>query len=277
MSVPANEGPAINDGSSGQVDNSPAPVAEGSNESGINPAWNPLLETLPPSLHGMVTPHLSEWDKNVQQMVQKVHSEYEPWKPLREAQLDPNQLSQAWQAIQNLENNPQGFVEAVINHYGLQNMFSPEQGQQPEELQGEEETEFDITQHPDFMRYGQMTEQMAQLLLAQHQQQEDSNMDAQLENDLALAKQKHGDFDEDYVLQRVMYFEEDVDTAAQHYKQFVNNVVSQSRNPSAGAPIIMGSGGGTPAPNDGSQGFKTAEDRKAYVKQFLAQNAQQGG
>lgn len=280
MSVPANEGFSDNSGFQGQdaTGEGQAPVAPVQNEPGINPAWNPLLEKLPSSLHGIVTPHLSDWDKNVQQMVQKVHSEYEPWKQLRDQQLDPQQLGQAWSAIQNLETDPYGFVQAVIQHYGLEQMLAEQGQQQPgaNELEEGMPTEFDLSQNPDFQRMSGMTEQMAQLLLTQHQQQEDAQADAQVESDLQAAQQKFGNFDEDFVLQRVAMLGEDMDTAVQAYQNMVNGVLAQSRNPSAGAPIIMGSGGGTPSTAT-PVGSLQPQDRRALIAQTLRNAAANGG
>lgn len=279
MTVNMGEGPADNSGAiqgqqPGQGDQTP--VAPVTNEPAINPAWNPLLEKLPASLHGMVTPELLAWDKNVQQLVGKVHSEYEPWKPFKENNLDPNEIYQAWQAIQNLEANPQGFVDAVIEYYGLQQALA-EQGQQPQVNDGDdgELAPYDIASDPEFQRVTGLTEQMANLLLAQHQQQKDAQMDQQLNSDLNAAKQKMGNFDEDFVLQRMNATGESVEQAVTAYQTFEQNLIAQSRNPSAGAPIIMGSGGGTPATAT-PVGNMSDKDRRAYIAQVL-QSAQANG
>jgi hypothetical protein len=284
-------GQSINDGdpglSQGQDSTGTPPVAPVQEET-INPAWNPLLEQLPSSLHGMVTPHLKKWDKNYQEGLQKVHSEYEPWKPFIEHKLDPSALYQSWQAIQNLEADPQGFVKAVIEHYGLQNVLTAvaEQGQQqPQANNVGEETlgEYDFSQTPEYQAMSQelqrttgMTEQMAQLLLAQYQQQQETEADQQVEADLQAAKQKHGEFNEEYVLQRMYATGETMDAAVANWQALTNQILSQSRNPSAGAPIIMGSGGGTPAVNAGDK-LKTPQDRRAFIAQQLANAAANGG
>lgn len=280
MTVNLGEGPADNSGviqgqQPGQGDQTP--VAPVTNEPTINPAWNPLLEKLPASLHGMVTPELLAWDKNVQNLVGKVHSEYEPWKAFKDNNLDPNALYQSWQAIQNLEANPQGFVDAVIQHYGLQQMLAEQGQQQPVVNEGEEElSPYDISQDPEFQRMSGMTEQMAQLLLAQHQQKEDAQWDAQVDADLSAAKQKLGNmYDEQYLLQYMASTDGTIDQAMTAYQEHVNNIISQQRNPSAGAPIIMGSGGGTPATAT-PVGNMSDKDRRAYVAQVLA-NAQANG
>lgn len=270
-------GASINDGDfQGQDSTVVDPVAPVQNEPSINPAWNPLLEQLPSSLHGIVTPHLTEWDKGVQQMVQKVHSEYEPWKQFKDNNLDPNNLYQSWQAIQNLEADPQGFVQAVIQHYGLQ---LAEQGQQqPAANEGEEELPpIDITQYPEFQRINGMTEQMAQVLLTQHQEKQDAIADQQLDADLTVAKQKLGNmYDEQYLLQYMGTTNGTIDQAVEAYQAHVNNIISQQRNPSAGAPIIMGSGGGTPVtPIPG--GNLAPKDRRALIAQTLANAAANGG
>lgn len=267
MTVNLGEGPA----DTGQVDNGgQAPVAE----STINPAWNPLLEQLPTSLHGMVTPHLKTWDQNYQQGLQKVHSEYESWKPFQEAGLDPDALYQGYQIQQALEADPEKFVQAVMEHYGV---TFPQQGQQPEEEIGEEEPGlYDINQDPEFQRYGQMTEKMAELLIAQQQEAADQQSDAALDADLADARKNMGEFDEDYVLQRILYYQEDVPTAVKSYQTHVEGIISQHRNPATSAPVIMGSGGGTPAQNTVVNNM-SPQDRRALIAQTLAAAAANGG
>lgn len=283
-------GNSINDGdpaslSQGQ-DSTGIPVAPvQDNEPAINPAWNPLLEQLPSSLHGMVTPHLKQWDQNYQQGLQKVHSEYEPWKEFKDHNLDPNMVYQSWQAMQNLENDPQGFVNAVIQHYGLQQVLAEQGQQQPANNVGEEELgEFSFSQTPEYQQMSEelqrttgMTEQMAQLLLAQHQQRQEAEADTQLDTDLASAKGKLGDmYDEQYLLQYMSSTGGNIDQAIETYQQHVNEILNKSRNPSAGAPIIMGSGGGTPAVNAQDK-FATPKDRRAYIAQYLANAAANGG
>lgn len=281
-------GASINDGDFQGQDSTvvdQTPVAPVQNEPSINPAWNPLLEVLPSSLHGMVTPHLTEWDKGVQQMVQKVHSEYEPWKPFKENNLDPGQMYQSWQAIQNLEADPQGFVDAVIKHYGLQQVLAEQGQQQPVANTGEQDLgEFNFSQTPEYAQMSQelqrvtgMSEQMAQLLLAQHQQQQDAEADTQLDTDLNTAKQKLGNmYDEQYLLQFMGTTGGDINQAIEAYQTHVNNIISQQRNPGAGAPIIMGSGGGTPVtPIPG--GNLAPKDRRALIAQTLANAAANGG
>jgi len=268
----ANQLAGNNQASDNSTETPVAPVTQ--EQPTINPAWNPLLEVLPASLHGMVTPHLTKWDQGVQQMVQKVHSEYAPWKAFQDAQLDPEALYQSYQIQQALEADPQKFIEAVMQHYGME--FEQGQQDQLEENDGEEELGLvDFTQDPEFQRQQQMTETMAQYLIAQQQAQDDAAEDKQLDADLKAAKEKHGDFDEDWVLQRVMYFNEDPDTAVQKYHQHVQQIITNHRNPSAGAPVIMGSGGGTPVTPTVTSNM-SGKDRRALMVQMLA-NAHANG
>lgn len=278
MTVNMGEGPADTSGESFQGQESTVPVAPVQDAPTINPAWNPLLEQLPTSLHGLVTPHLKTWDQNYQNGLQKVHSEYEPWKPFKENNLDPNVVYQSWQAIQNLEADPQGFVNAVIQHYNLQQAVEQGQQQPTADNQGEQDLmPFDVSQDPEFQRVTGMTEQMAQLLLAQHQQQQDAASDAELDSDLTAAKQKLGDmYDEQYLLQFMGTTGGNIDQAVEAYQAHVNEIIAKQRNPSAGAPIVMGSGGGTPSTAT-PVGNMSDKDRRAMIAQVLANAAANGG
>lgn len=262
----------INPGTGGFEDNS-APVADSDNGPSINPAWSPLLEQLPESLHNIAIPHLQKWDSGVQEMVGKVHSQYEPYKPFLEQNLDPASLYQGYQIQQALEADPAKFIEAVMDFYKIAPV---EQGQQPEESGEEEPAYYDVNNDPEFQRIKGMSESMAQLILAQQQQQQESTEDSQLDADLDAARQELGEFDEDYVLQRMIYFEEDPRTAVQSYHQFVQDTITQSRNPSASAPVIMGSGGGTPVQPTAVNNMQP-QDRRALIAQMLATANAQGG
>lgn len=241
----------------------------------INPAWNDLLNQVPENLRGNLTPHLKQWDDNYQAGLQKVHSQYEPYKPFIDQGVDPEALNNALLIMQNLEQDPQKFAELLIGHYGLQ---IGEQGQQPQQDDPEltEDPVFDITQHPDFQRYSQMTETMAQALIAQNEQAQAMQAEQELDAEFEQAKQKHGEFDEDYVAQ-VMYIKGvDIDTAVAEWQSFAQRTAQNYRPPGASAPVLMGGGGGLPSQATQVKGL-TPQQRRALIAQTLTNLEASGG
>jgi len=245
----------------------------------LNPAWNNLLSRVPQGLHNQILPELQQWDKNYQQGIQKVHSQYAAYKPFLDQQIDPNALNEAYMIRQALEQDPMKFVQALIEHYNLQ--LPTEQGQPNEQV--EEDNPFDLSSNPEWQNQQQIVQTMAQALLLQNQQAQEAQEDAELDEQFEAAKQRHGDFDEDYVMKHLYFSGADtvdealMDEAIEAWKQHVQSVVQGYRSPSQNAPVIMGGGGGLPSQQT-PVGQMNGNQRRALVAQTLANlHAQSGG
>lgn len=289
MSMPANEPAAANDhvidqglglmGGADQTTQLPQQQEEGPK---LNPAWDNLLGAIPQGLHGQMIPELKKWDQNYEQGIQKVHSTYAGYKPFLDGQISPEQLNEAYMIRQSMEQDPMKFVQAVMEFYKLQ--LPTEQGQPPADLQQDPDDQvFDVTQHPEFQRMQQMVELMGQHTLTQTQMAQQAQEDADLENVFQAAKQKHGDFDEQWVMQHLYASghenadEAIMDQAVEAYKEHVQNIVQNYRSPSSQAPVLMGSGGGLPSQATPA-GSMNGNQRRALVVQTLQNlNANSGG
>lgn len=240
----------------------------------INPAWSELLNVVPEGLRGVVTPHLKKWDENYQRDVQKVHSQYEPYKPFLDQGLDPEALNNAMLIMQNLEQDPQKFAQALVEHYGLQ---LGEQGQESQlEPQETEDPVFDITQNPEFQRVQQGFELLAQQTLSQNEQMKEAQAEQQLDTEIAAAKEAYGEFNEELVYQRMYATDCSVEQAVQYYKTLEQNIVQNYRPPGAGAPRLMGGGGGLPS-QAVPVGQMTGQQRRALITQTLSNLKASGG
>lgn len=184
----------------GEVSSEPV-VPAGSEDSGngINPAWNPMLEQLPTSLHHLVTPHLKQWDQNFNTQVQQVQQAYEPWKQLQDAQIDP-QI--AYGIMQLMESNPQMLVEKMTEYYGL----NAGQGQQQQstnpldqlDLDGQIEPaqEFgDLTQHPEFVKLQLANQQLMQAFEQRAQEETMAKANQDIDNEINALKAKDPNLD----------------------------------------------------------------------------------
>lgn len=242
----------------------------------FNPAWKTLLDKLPEGFHNIIAPELKQWDQNYQQGIQKVHSQYEPYKAFADQQVSPDDLNNAMLVYQSMQQDPQKFLQAAIEFY----KYQPEQGQQPQVTPEEGEGEglpFDLGQDPRFVQQQQLVETMAKALIAQNEQAESSNAEAQLNAEFDAAHKKYdpqGGFDDEYVAQQMYVNGLSIDDAVAKWNTLVQNAVSQHRSPGQNAPVLMGGGGGLPSQSVPS-GNMTAQARKAYVAQMLAQ-ANQG-
>jgi hypothetical protein len=245
--------------------------------SGINPAWSELLEVVPSQLHSQVTPHLQKWDQNYQTQIQKVHSEYEPWNPILQSGVTPQDVDFALGLMNAVSTNPQEVLAA------LQEWINGEEGSEYEE-QGQYESnpqspeygqEFDISQHPKVQQMEQALQTVAQILLDQRSEEQQAAEDEALDQELTSLQEKfkdRGGFDEEYVLGIAMNDPNlSLEQAVEKYFQVQDRILQNQRRP---GPPILGSGGASPSSGvDASQ--LGSKDTKALVAQMLAQAAGQ--
>src|SRR5689334_15153195 len=86
-------------------------------QGGINPAFNPLLQELPQDLHEKILPHLKSWDEGVNNKLRSVQQQYEPWKNIIGAGVDPDTAQAGINMINMLEQNPKLLYDALRDYY----------------------------------------------------------------------------------------------------------------------------------------------------------------
>jgi hypothetical protein len=241
----------------------------------LNPAWNDLMQVIPSQLHSLVTPHLQQWDKNYQEGIGKVHSEYEPWKPLLEQGVTPEQASYGLQLLEAISERPQEVFESLKNFLQIED----EDGslQPPQEVgqeQGQQSTPIDISQSPEFQQMKQLVEAMAELTVQQNSQQLESQADSELEQEFASARQQHGDFDEKWVMVQMLANDKlSLEDAINEYKQFVQGILTNANRP---GPRVLPGGGNTPSMSADPSKLEP-KDRRNLVAEMLQAAAQQNG
>jgi len=232
---------------------------------GDNPAWNDLLGILPTQLHGVVKPHLQKWDQGVNERFQQVHSQYQPWKNIADQGIAPDDVMQAMTILQTINENPQQVYEALAEHLGIGEQGDAEVGD--EEYGAEEEVD------PRIAQLQQGYENMAAIIVGQHEEQQQAQEDQELDDYLSGLTEKFGEYDERYVL-AMMDSGMSGEDAVQSFQNLVSEKASAINRPSA--PSILSPGGGTP-----SQAINPAElddkGRRSLVAQMLQSVAQNKG
>jgi hypothetical protein len=253
-----------------EVDNTQGDQIEGSESTGevsINPAWNDALSVIPTELHSQVTPYFQKWDQNYQSGIQKVHSQYESFKPYVEQGLSSEQINYALSIMDAIENQPQEVLTALQAYMGL----DEEQGQEDQPTDFDDDTP-EYLKDPEITRMREMVDTMAELLVQQRQQEVDAQEDTRLESELAKATETHGEFNEEWVI-RAMLADENlsVDDAVKQFKALETSILQKQRQP---GPKILGAGGSVP-----SQALDPKklgpQEKRALMVQMLQQNAQQ--
>lgn len=240
----------------------------------INPAWNEMLGALPQEYHSQVVPHLQRWDKGVQDRFQQVHSQYEGYKPFVENQITPDEINFAMGLLNAVNSDPLSVRQALnawIEQEGIEG--GGEGGQQPDfQSYGEQgqQGQFDLTQHPDYQRMSQMVEEMANVMVSQREQEQQSQADQQLDDELNSLKEKFGDYDETFVLAR-MAAGMPGEQAVQEFFNFANSIRSQQRAP---GPKVLGAGGSLPK-NDVDVRKMDSKSTRSLVENMLRNASQQ--
>lgn len=244
-----------------------------SDNGGDNPAWNDFLSVIPEDYHEAVKPHLQQWDSGVQQKINGVHSQYEPYKPFLEQKVSPDDLKMGYGLLQAVHKNPAEVVNAIRQTF---NLMEEQQGS----VNNNEEDPFeDLPQAVkdklalvDKLQSGYET--MGQALQRQQQEALERQEGEKLAIQMNELREKYGEFDEEFVL-NFMLNGAKAEDAVIRYHQMVDNIRSQSNRPPV--PRLLGPGG-----SNGIPGNKVVDPRKMdskgtrdLVSQMLEEAARQ--
>jgi hypothetical protein len=223
------------------------------------PPYHQELEALPESVRHLVEPVFKEWDSKTTQRFQELHTQYEPYKPVLESGYDPSTIQQTIALAEALEQDPQAVVAALAEAYGI------DLGRQNEEL--DEEDDEDEDSDPRLKQHEEMLATMAQYLMTQQQEQQQAQEDDLLDQALAELQEKHGAFDERYVL-TLLANGYDPEQAVLEYKNAIQQATGgQPVKPQA--PTILGSGGGTPTTTIANPSELNPKDTKNLIVEML--------
>lgn len=233
-------GEIFNDDNS-SLDNSTSTGQDDSNGqaqgTGYNPAFQSLLNDLPQDLHSKVIPHLKQWDSSVNQRFQKVQQGYESWKPIINMGVAPDTVQAGLNLVNLLESNPEALYKALVDYYKF--------GDQEDKSSQGQTTEPSVEEDPYKDKFAQMERgfnTLAEHVIQQRQQEEESRYDAALDQEFKAAKDKYGDiFDEEWIAARCLANPNlTIDQAAGMYQQWYQQQMSKF----GAKPLIMGGGGG---------------------------------
>lgn len=184
---------------------------------------NPFLSNIPETDRPIVAKYIKDWDAGVTRKFQEIHSQYEPYKQLG---ADPESLQVAYNIYQQLNSDPRAFYQALADALGDELEEQGQQGTPPQQVNPNFQG-----LPPEFVTEYQQTrkavEALAQHILDQQNQQQAQQEDAELDNYLKTLREKHGDFDEEFVLTKMYSSNMDGDQAVEAWKQAVQSYVNQ--------------------------------------------------
>lgn len=244
--------------------------ASGSEQQGTdggNPAWQEFLNVVPQELHSQVTPILQKWDQGVNDRFQKVHSEYDQWKPVIGSGVDPETTQFAINLLNSVNNNPEMVYNALKEYYKFGE--TPQQNGQ-QSGQGQQEPNAVDPYQEKYAALERQNEIIAQVLYQQQQTAREAQADTQLDNELTSLKSKYGDYNERYVLammQNGMGAEDAVKGYFEWREQEVGKHVPK--------PLIMGGGGNMPGQNMDVKKLSNSGTKDLVVQMLKAASQQE--
>jgi hypothetical protein len=263
------EGVGFESGGTGGVGDSGATLPGSGGQQG-NPAWNEFYQAVPQEYHDKVTPLLQKWDQGVQERFQKVHSEYEPWKPVIQTGVTPQDVMFGLNVLDVLQNNPQYIYNALKE----QHKFDQEPPNGSSNGQGQEDLNNQEFKDPRFDELQSNFDKLARAFVTRYEaeQQEiaDAQADEELNTELQALKKQFGDFDEDYVVSKMLNADMTGEQAVQAYQKMINGIISQGPR-----PMFLGAGSGAFPGNDTDVRKLSNKQADDVAIQMLLQAAQE--
>lgn len=211
---------------------------------GVSAEWNDVLSAVPEDRRSGVAEKIKTFDTEYNQL----KGSYEPWKPFITGGVDPEYVETAVKVLSMMETQPHQVYETMGKYLN--------QGQQPPpaapkvptgnvDEPDDNSTQIDLTKHPEFQKIAKQQEILAQIALAQKEQERQSKeqaaQDKALDDELNALKKKYGEFPEDEITMRMAYKDMTAEEAYQEFSQFARNI--RTGRP---APYVLGGGGQIP-------------------------------
>lgn len=241
---------------------------DGDGAPGHNPAWDAVLNVLPEQFHSVVTPHFQQWDQSAQSRVEQANAqlkEFEAYKPFVEHGISTDEMEQGLRLLWEINNNPQNVYQALQQAYN----YGQQPGTTPQTPEIDENNP--LSQLPPEIlekinSQEGVLQAVAQIVLNDAQAKQDATADADLDRELNSLKEKHGEYDEDYVLAKMQNGMSGED-AVKSYQALVQRIT-----PAPFAPAVLGNrGGGSGIPSGAIDPTKlSGKETRNLVAEMLA-------
>lgn len=239
---------------------------------GRNPAWEEFYNAIPEEYREEVQPNidpiLEKWDRGVQQRFES----YKPYEKYVNEKIDPQVMDYAMNLLDTL-NDQEGALQvfqqlgSYLESEGL--LKGQEEAKEPEKPEDEE---IDWDSLPPALKKQLEQLQAGVNLLAQERIQEveakkEQEQDALLEAELKSLKDKYGEYDEDWVLAK-MVNGMDAEEAVQAYNSWLDGMLKARNKPN---PSFKALGAGSGAFPSGNGEFDPRKATSREVSSMIAQ------
>jgi hypothetical protein len=262
-----------------------APEAPESEPVKAHPAHEKLLSELPEAWHAKVTPHLQEWDRNVQNQLEK----YTPYKQFVEEGVDPNFIVQSMQLARAIADDPVTVHGNLTNALMDQGLLKAEAQKAASEIMEETGEMFEDADLPDNIRK-ELSRRDAELDLIKEQLSA-QEMEKATEIELQAIQSEFNQLEESYqvspqqeraileLMDAAVARGEDL-TVVQAAKKLVEitGVGFKKKGApdlSVGAPTVIGGSGGNSVPFEDVSIPKDDKAKKEMLAQMFKNNIAQ--
>lgn len=249
---------------------------------GLNPAWKPLLDALPEPLHAVVTPHLQTWDKNFQDKLQEVRSEYSSYEEIKKAGIDPDLIKKSLYLYDQFATDPEEVIKQAIEAYELPYVDKANVQQTTDnELEDfDMDDTSDITKHPQFAALMEQVQGLQQT--AEQREQAEQQAEAVKQHMAWLEEmqkpEKYGEFDTEYVTALMSQGLDGEEAIKRYQTKFANKAADAlvpNQQQQTQPPVVMGGdgtvGSGLPENPVNFGDMKTADFNDTVIKMLEAQ------
>lgn len=231
---------------------------------------SPFLKNVAEADRPVVAKYLQDWDRGVQQRFQAIHQQYAPYKQFGDAE----DVQTAIQLAGLMNERPEVVFQKLAEHLGYELGQQPQQ-QGYQQQQGFENPWADQGIPDDFANLIQTQQQLIEALVGKVQGIDNATQDerdqAALDDLLGALHEKHGDFNENYVMTQLLQGMDPEDAVASWNHEIQNAINSRTSRP---APTVLGGSGTVPQGGVDPRKMSSEEVRKFVASQLEEANRQ---
>lgn len=247
--------------------------------SGYNPVFEPIRQQLGIQFESIL-PDLKEIEKGFNSGITKANAKYEPWKAFEDQGITPDQVTQGFGLLRQLNDEPEKIYTA-LHTFLKENGRLPQTDAEVQEVVDNAEDDDPEAKIAKLFeeREAQLQQQMEQFQMQQLQAQAMQDVD----REYTAFEAAHPELSEDdkrEIYQRHFQYAASgpqnvrpLEDVAQEYLGLVNRIRSAPR-PNDTAPRLPGSGGGVPTGQRKKMDELSREESQAALAAFLEQGKQ---
>lgn len=252
---------------------------QGEQGSGYNPVFEPIRQQLGIQFESIL-PDLKEIEKGFNSGITKANAKYEPWKAFEDQGITPDQVTQGFGLLRQLNDEPEKIYTA-LHTFLKENGRLPQTDAEVQEVVDNAEDDDPEAKIAKLFeeREAQLQQQMEQFQMQQLQAQAMQDVD----REYTAFEAAHPELSEDdkrEIYQRHFQYAASgpqnvrpLEDVAQEYLGLVNRIRSAPR-PNDTAPRLPGSGGGVPTGQRKKMDELSREESQAALAAFLEQGKQ---